>query len=483
MQKELIKHKRSDLINAIRIHGGVTQVRRALFLTKKDPKNPRGYWEDQTVLRVQLLVYMGAHGYAGLMPRREELAKNGRTDLCYAIEKYGGFAAVARNLDLVWHGPKSFWREFRNVQRRLMSFVKYVDQGPYMPTVELLYDHGRMDLVYAVMMHGGVMLVAKKLALFVKEKPVPIAYWEDVTNITNELTHFMRTRPTELRQVMPSSTTLIWSGRPDLARAIRDCGGWVYHAQRAGFRFGFDRRQMGFWESEQNVLNELITYVENRFGQWEHPGQGKPDQIGALYIPCRDMLMRDGRSDIAYAIQRYHEGYEVFADKHALIIAQDVMHVSTADVLMSWSRFAKELISWVEEKGVMGIMPTKNDLIRTGRHDLRFAMYRHGGVTLVAKKLGFIVEGDPAWVTKWLGVTCARLGYGGWLTWEDLEIANEDEHPKEEVGHEIRAIGAVGGWAGRAKVSHKKKIGKAELEEIRRRYKERGVTDDDIITI
>lgn len=362
--------------------------------------------------------YASKYGLPGLMPRRDQLLRAGRRDLCYAIEKYGGFSAVSRRLHLVWVGPCNYWRQFRNLRKRLMEFVRMHGPKGIMPTVLRLHQMGRIDLVYGVALHGGVMSVAGKVGLRVRYAKRRPEYWETPRNVTKELKWFMETQPLENRTSMPSSVALVQAGRADLANGVRDHGGWVYYAQRLGLRFAFAQRVQGFWQSEANVLSELMFYVSERYGEWEHPGEladgvtvEEMKRTGVVYVPSVEMLKRDGRSDIAFAVQRYQGGERAFAHRHALEIATDTVEVQPVEEMKKWVCFSKEIECWIFEYGADGIMPRREDFIRTGRHDLRCAMFLHGGDAAIARRIGLVFcRRKRNWIASWLALQAAKMG-------------------------------------------------------------------------
>lgn len=415
LQRELIDNDRSDLLNAIQRHGGMTSVSRKASLipsSSKRRKRPRGYWNDPSVLRAELLTFTAKHGHPGLMPRRDQLLKAGRTDLVYAISKYGGYSTIATDLHLIWYGPSSYWRVFRNLRKRLISFAKQRSGGSIMPSVQDLKQCGRMDLMYGIALHGGVMKVARRIGLQVSYPKRSSEFWDHPKNIQRELEDILKVQPLENRRFMPTSVALIQAGRADLATAIRDRGGWVYYAQRLGLRFNFEVRPYGFWRKESDVLRELKNYVNGRYGSWEHPGQQSDTSLKkGRFFPSTEMLKRDGRSDIAYAIERYHGGMDTFAMKNGLTIAEDTVKVQPVEELSKWKIFVKEITKWMNCYGVDSIMPTRQDFIRTGRYDLRRATYKHGGTKVISKRLQLVsMESLPqTWLAGWLAMQAARM--------------------------------------------------------------------------
>lgn len=506
-QMELRNHSRHDLINALRRHGGVEAVARRAALSIRTGRRPRGHWTDRAVLLAELGAYTARYGKPGLMPRREELLAAGRSDLYYAIRRHGGFSSVAAELHLMWYGPSTYWRNFKNLQKRLMAHVKQIGArhpalAGSMPSTQALHSCGREDLIFGIAMHGGSMNVAARTGLSVTYPHREEGYWAQPQNIQREVESFCLTQPLELRDFMPSSICLVESGRGDLANAVRDHGGWVYYAQRLGLRHSFEVRPQGFWHAKENVYKELALYVGRRYGDWDFPGSrphpravpfsvkgeacteiattpgcGRPDFSGQsdadtevgpvgvrvveesedvkssgteelatasvsasldptvrmrpvrrkrklnrpvakqdwtkrklLYAPSVEMLKRDGRSDLAFAIHRYQGGEEAFAIRHGLVIAADSNEMLPYEELSRWRTFAREMLGWIDAHGCCGIMPNRSDLILTGRNDLRYAIYSHGGNINVARRLELVSLDDKNWVAKWLRMQASRLG-------------------------------------------------------------------------
>lgn len=477
-QRELRAAQRTDLLGALRAHGGLGHVtsRLALPVARRNRRR-RNHWAEPSTLHAELRAYMADVGaYPRLMPRREDLARHSRGDLIYAVERHGGFPAVAASMHLQWHGPASYWRSFTNLRSRLMAHIKATRKrqvasggapptgaatavaadgtttttAAVMPNFQQLHAVGRWDLIYGVALHGGVPEVARRMGLAVVFPPgfASGAGASDPGAIEAELRRFIGIQPRELHRDMPSSCALVRAGRADLAAAVRDTGGWVYYAQRLGLRFVFDRRPKGFWASSANVLRELANYVQAR-EDGERGGAveviREPDAADATEvdrsattvagpqaalpsreastvvlplgrasrhrhvrltaIPCVERLKRDGRGDIAFAIQRYHGGEAAFAASTGLVVRSDEAPSPPppSELLRSWPAFAAALREWMAAHGSLpGVMPSRDELVRTGRHDLRFAVYTHGGREIVAKRIGLVLPGCRGWVGVWL---------------------------------------------------------------------------------
>eukprot|EP00177_Eucheuma_denticulatum_P003061 GFKZ01005513.1.p1 GENE.GFKZ01005513.1~~GFKZ01005513.1.p1 ORF type:complete len:436 (+),score=43.78 GFKZ01005513.1:242-1549(+) len=97
---ELTAEGWSALTNAIPVHGGFPSVAKKLGLK---PRNTRSQgapnrWDEKR-LRMELHAFTMTHfpdlARSQTMPSESQLRKNGRNDLSYAINKFGGYAAVA----------------------------------------------------------------------------------------------------------------------------------------------------------------------------------------------------------------------------------------------------------------------------------------------------------------------------------------------------------------------------------------------------
>lgn len=218
---------------------------------------------------------------------------------------------------------------------------------------------------------------------------------------------------------MPTSVMLVQLGRSDLATAIRDHGGWTYYAQRLGLRFSFEVRAQGFWQREDNVLKEVRNYLEDRYGDWEHPGKVLTEWESSCvkgqrmrYLPSCEMLKRDGRSDIAFAIRAYHGGMSEFARRNGYVVADDIVESKPAEELMVWAKYVSALERWISVHGSQGTMPSKKDMIQTGRHDLRYSTYKHGGFERVSQRLQliFVQARIDEWLPRWLALQAFKLG-------------------------------------------------------------------------
>lgn len=521
LQRQFVEHTRTDLLNAIRQHGGLALAAQRTGLQPPltvSSRRPRGYWLDSATLHAEILAFTAKNGYPGMMPTCERLRKAGRVDLVYAINRYGGFATLASKLHLTWYGPSSYWRVFRNVRSRLLSFMKSRGDTTVLPSVPELHKAGRFDLIYGIALHGGVMSVSRRMRLKVVYPQRDDGFWKKSSNVIRELETVLQTQPVEVRHIMPTSVKLVQLGRADLATAIRDHGGWLYYAQSMNLRFAFEVRPRGFWQHESNVLKEVLTYMDGRYGDWEHPGKALNEWDEARvrskaikFIPPLDMLKRDGRSDVAAAIGRQHGGIEEFARRYNFVVSEDVVTVAPFEKLTKWPLYVRALEQWIEANGTQGIMPSKQDLIMSGRHDLRHATWTHGGLETVSKRLQlvFVKPGVENWLPQWLGRQAGKFGIVlnlrnresiGNLETQMLQkfeamfngsVLGKSKRAKEMGGVKIPARGKIirrKKLRVRSKKSQSfggsfaaKRLSKLELDQLRERYQH--IPPDDLISV
>lgn len=102
---ELMAKGCSAITNAVATHGGFPAVARRLGLTARNTKSqgaPR-VW-DEARLKMELhaftIKYFPDLARTQTIPTERQLRKYGRNDLSYAVNKAGGYAAVAKALGL-----------------------------------------------------------------------------------------------------------------------------------------------------------------------------------------------------------------------------------------------------------------------------------------------------------------------------------------------------------------------------------------------
>lgn len=447
-QRELAAAGRTDLMHAVRRHGGYAAVAIKLGLSPATERRAKGYWCSFDNLRFELDAFVNENCYPGMMPRLESLKSSGRNDLVYAIWKHGGPAAVAGRLRLFWFGPSTFWRSFGNLRRRLRAYMnarqhKRADgagarsDARLMPLQEQLVRAGRYDLVFGISLHGGISAVAQRMRLCVRDPPRPPFYWESAQNIERELRQFLSLAlPGEAwqRGYMPTSSMILKAGRRDLAAAIRRHGGWERFSRRLGLKPAFERRRRGYWNEFSNVRSELLTYVqhlqcfchavreesarssEHETEWWRRPrrplsplrddddggdeGSASPSSRAAatataIVMPTAAELRLDGRGDLLFACQRIHGGLDAVAQRLGWRCAETAKRELLDAMNSSFAALRRELLhAWMPKYGATGEMPTRHDLERTARHDLHQAIVTHGGYSAVASRLK-LLYGKP----------------------------------------------------------------------------------------
>lgn len=169
-------------------------------------RKPNGYWNDFFNVKRELLDFIQEHGTRGLMPTLEELKKVGRSSLAMSIQKHGGAQSVAERLgvELSYTAKQNgYWKDFANVERELLAFIKKHGTPRVMPTNTKLQKAGQSSLSFAIHKHGGCQSVAERLGLTYTKKRHH--YWDEFANVERELLSFIEEHGT--LSVMPTHRT------------------------------------------------------------------------------------------------------------------------------------------------------------------------------------------------------------------------------------------------------------------------------------
>jgi hypothetical protein len=126
----------------------------------------------------------------------------------------------------------------------------------------------------------------------------------------------------------------------------------------------------GFWKDVENVKREIEAFNLER---------GTPG-----VMPKEDDLKANGRGSLANAIHQ-HGGFKKFALEHGYLTRR-----KPNGYYRDFAILESELLRWVDESGMTGIMPTAQQLKYAcpPRHDLVKGISEHGGFSEVAKRLG-----------------------------------------------------------------------------------------------
>lgn len=302
-----------------------------------------------------------------------------------------------------------------------------------MPTRQQLMQAGRQDLVKMVTRAGGFLDVAAQLGFRARRRPP--GYWEDEAALEAELAYFVaahwvvfenpeasRSRTedrywynqvthrvtwdepsmpesvaldsegseilveAEEDRVMPSRSSILAAGRYDLHNAITAAGGYVATGEMLGRRPAWPpSHRLKAWKMLVVELKEAAEAAD----------------LPVRTMPTANMLLDQDRGDIVRAVVRLG-GFGIVAEK------------------LGWKTFRRPKNAWQnicyvlqelrdfvgeeedgdggegEEEGEDKVkkkrrMPTHEELRRAGRHDLRFALQKHGSKVL-ADMLGWEVS-------------------------------------------------------------------------------------------
>lgn len=365
---ELNRAGRSDLINALRGHGGLIAVAARLGLERPHVGKPRGYWQDFANLRRELYAFAAEQGIGGEMPTLTMLEQARRSDLAYAIEQHGGVEAVATRAGLQRIDARraaGFWDDFGNIQRELSMVMVAHNIDGEMPTRRILASssHG---LLSGIERHGGMLAVAARLGLQVQNKPS--GYWTDFANLERELRAFIAAAGPD--PIMPTFAQLSAADRDDLANALPIHGGSFAVAKRLGLQPSSNRKPPGYWQDIANIEKEIRAWCSTH-------GDGQT-------MPGYANLMRTGDAELHGAI-REQGGYEAISARLGLV------YVPSRRPKGYWQDFAnveREIRAFITARGPDNVMPTRSDLDAAGEWTTATAIDAHGGFPEVARRLG-----------------------------------------------------------------------------------------------
>ena len=382
----LTRAGRSDLINAIRAFGGQETVADRLRLTTG--QHPRGYWHNFSHVAEALRTFIADHGETGVMPTLSRLEEYGHHGLCHAIRQYGGPAIVAERLGLLevrYRHPDHYWDDFAVLRLAIQEFLEEHGLSGKLPSKKTLTQAGRQDLIGAIRLHGGWRVVARQLGLAEPPPQKPEGYWLTFEHVAQAIQTYNQTHGTPGQ--MPGQIELNRAGYSSLARAISVYhGGMAEVASRLGLAYN-GPRPPGYWQEWSHLEEALQAFIQT---------SGLPRQM-----PSMETLAQHNRHDLINAIAT-HGGYHTVAGRLAL-----TTRYQPPGYWDKWDNLRHEFLEWAREHGYTGVMPTGEELTASGRADLASAVYKHGGLLVVADKLGW------------------RTGQGQhrFLSWADVAVA------------------------------------------------------------
>jgi Hypothetical methyltransferase/SNF2-related domain len=368
-QRELVQAGLHSIAIAIDNNGGFPAVAKQLGLQLSYTKKADAYWDDFANVERELLAFIKEHGISRKMPTRAELRTAERSDLDSALNKHGGLTAVANRLGLqITIQPMGYWDDFANVEAALHAYIEKNRTPGIMPTISELQRAKQSSLAIAITKkYGGVAIVAKRLGLELSYTAKPSGYWDNFSHVELSLREFNEKRG--MPSIMPTSSELQKAGRSDLSTAITNHGGFPAIAERLGLTYTYIAKPDRYWDNFANVQQEVFDFIRT---------QGTPGTM-----PTSSELQKAKKSSLSAAISGKHGGFPIVAGRLELTITKKPNGY--------WDSFAnleQELLTFIQEHGEQGVMPTNQEFQAAKRSDLPFAIAKHGGITTVRQRLG-----------------------------------------------------------------------------------------------
>ena len=367
-QRELVQAGLHSIAIAIDNNGGFPAVAKQLGLQLSYTKKADAYWDDFANVEHELLAFIKEHGISRKMPTRAELRTAERGDLDSALNKHGGLTAVANRLGLqITIQPMGYWDDFANVEAALHTYTEKNRTPGIMPTISELQRAKQSSLAIAITKkYGGVAIVAKRLGLELSYTAKPSGYWDNFSCVELSLREFNEKRG--MPGIMPTSSELQKAGRSDLSTAITNHGGFPAIAERLGLTYTYIAKPDRYWDNFANVQQEVFDFIRT---------QGTPGTM-----PTSSELQKAKKSSLSAAISGKHGGFPVVAERLGLTVTKKPNGY--------WDDFVnlkQELLTFIQEHGIQGVMPTNQEFQAAKRSDLPFAIAKHGGITTVRQRL------------------------------------------------------------------------------------------------
>lgn len=361
---DVLGEKRQDLHQSILRLGGYRKAAKILGLrryrggSKKLQGNPLqkfSVFEEELRQflrqRAKEIDSQRAEWIEKIMPRMVDFREAGRSDLLEAIQYHGGQHAVARKLGLQMHYQATcneYIRDFgcleTELKRLLSEELGDVYQSNEMPTLHDLRQLGRIDLITAIRIHGGMHKVASKLnwKLCKGSRSTQLRI-RDLNWLKTELLRWLKKQGMTELCMVPTSKQLLEDARPDLVRAIQ------YHGGREAVA-----KQLGMVKGDKTIFDESFFFTD-----WSGLEEEEKEQ------------------------QQNNNRKETLSDGN-----------STRREAHYWCRLEnvrRELLAFIYEYGQPGVMPTRAELLRAGRGDLLRGMTIHGGQKAIARDLSLVM--------------------------------------------------------------------------------------------
>jgi len=360
IQPELIAAGRSDLVNALRKHGGIYKVAQRLSLGVATDEKPNGYWTLEN-MRMELNEFISINQLEK-MPTITYMQSKGRFDLIHGIDLHGGIYKVAELMNLPRaskNKPKDYWT-YENLVAELTA---YIDENALtaLPLIGDLVRAGRNDLVSAIHKHGGIHHIASKMNLKISSGNKPMNYWTP-ENLKAELQEFMQEYKFE---TIPLHLTLIEMGRPDIAAAIQKFGGLNKVAGQLGLELTSTSKPNGYWTID-TLRKELFDFLAS---------------INSTTMPIKARFEKENRKDLLGAISKFGGIYEV---ARIFSLKTDAWHKPKS--YWNEENLKAEILSFMEDNN-LEIFPTTTMLYSQRKHSIVAAIGNYGGVFKVAEMM------------------------------------------------------------------------------------------------
>lgn len=311
---------------------------------KKQLKKSEGWTEEEICDALRFICKKLGH-----FPSQDYLEKIGRADLAVQVSRGGGVYYFADKLSYKTSQKKPYyWTSWTNLKSELLPICNKIGK---MPTGRHLRNIGKADLESACYKWGGLTGVGKKLGYKTIQKPKK--YW-DINTIKKELRPYYK----KLGR-MPDSTYLKRAGKNDLLSAIQKMGGICNMAKKLKYKIRYKTK--GYWDDFGNLRKELLPIVK---------------KIGRM--PSGAYLRSIDKKGLESAIYKWGGFYEV-AKKLKYEVKQ-----KPVGYWDKWANLRDEIVPICKK---LGEMPSRAYLMSIGRHDLKHAIDRWGGVLKVKKKL------------------------------------------------------------------------------------------------
>ncbi|KAI0564448.1 hypothetical protein FGB62_25g424 [Gracilaria domingensis] len=254
----------------------------------------------------------------------------------------------------------------------------------FMPSAKLLRGRGRRDLDNAITNFGGYHKVAQILGWSSKSSKKVPGYWDDFSNLQEELMTFIKNPPLELTPgTMPTLKQLRISGRSDIAGAIGKHNGVAAVAEKLQLRRIQENKPKKYLSDWKMIEREVMDFIEKQTQSRGNQFGGEKTRTQKKKMPSLQELRAAGKGDLAEGITKYHGGFRAVAARLKLVSKK-----KTDFYYQKFYNLATEVYEFCREIGIDGIMPSSAVLQEEKRGDLAAAIVKCGGMSEVSQRLG-----------------------------------------------------------------------------------------------